>query len=166
MVFMTQSYNEECYASCENVQMPSTSGPVMDIMCGADNSVTCTADKWFTYMGSILNGYSPFNIFYTYTNSSEETVVDGDKVYIPLDPTIVPCDQPVPDTVIKRYIRGDCNNNPNKNIGGSSYNGYGDSNSNSNNIHYSYNNSCCEQLGIFLKNASYSRRMLPFFKKS
>ena len=101
MVFMTQSYNEECYASCENVQMPSTSGPVMDIMCGADNSVTCTADKWFTYMGSILNGYSPFNIFYTYTNSSEETVVDGDKVYIPLDPTIVPCDQPVPDTVIK-----------------------------------------------------------------
>ncbi len=76
----------------------------MDIMCGADNSYTCDAEKWFTYMGSISNGYSPFNIFYIYTNESDGNMYEDPSTgieYIANDPSIVPCDQPVPDTVSK-----------------------------------------------------------------
>ena len=39
-------------------------------------------------MGSIDNAYSPFNIFYEFTN---ETIVEGDKTFTPHNPTIVPC---------------------------------------------------------------------------
>ncbi len=74
-------------------------GPVMDIMCGADNSITCNSEKWFSYMGSISNGYSPFNIFYIYTNDTGEYVDPWDgTAYLPNDPSIVPCDEPVPNT--------------------------------------------------------------------
>jgi len=60
----------------------------MNVMCGSDNFITCTPEKWFRFMGSITNGYSPFNLLYKYD-------VEGTP-YILHDPTIVPCSDPVP----------------------------------------------------------------------
>ena len=63
---VSEEYNDLTYESCKNVQFPSTSDTVMGLLCGPHGSKGCTAKRWFDYMGSITNGYSPFQINYDY----------------------------------------------------------------------------------------------------
>jgi len=64
--FVSEEFNEQTYQSCKNVQYPETSDTVMGLLCGAHGSGSCTAKRWFDYMGSTDNGYSPFQISYEY----------------------------------------------------------------------------------------------------
>ena len=80
--FVSEEFNERTYESCKNVQFPAQSDTVMGLLCGAYGSKKCTAKRsdsggkehfeilfsfrWFDYMGSISNGYSPFQISYEY----------------------------------------------------------------------------------------------------
>ena len=63
---VSEEFNRRTYESCKNVQFPSTSDTVMGLLCGPHGSKDCTAKRWFDYMGSITNGYSPFQINYDY----------------------------------------------------------------------------------------------------
>jgi len=63
-VFIKRSYIEGTYESCKNVLMASTNRPAMDVLCGPHGSHRCSADKWYTYMGSTENGFSPYSIVY------------------------------------------------------------------------------------------------------
>jgi len=67
--FVSEEFNERTYESCKNVQFPAQSDTVMGLLCGAYGSKKCTAKRWFDYMGSISNGYSPFQISYEYGSS-------------------------------------------------------------------------------------------------
>lgn len=63
----------------------------MDIMCGEYPASRCSANKWFTYMGSADNVYVPFQITYIQHDNSS-SIIDG---YRPLDPPTVPCSSPL-----------------------------------------------------------------------
>ena len=68
--FVSEEFNEATYQSCKNVQFPAQSDTVMGLLCGPWGSKKCTAKRWFDYMGSITNGFSPFQISYEYGGAS------------------------------------------------------------------------------------------------
>lgn len=77
--FITRKYVRSTYDNCKNVLMSTTNGPSMDILCGPWGSYRCSAERWFDYMGSISNGYSPFDIKYRYTQSEDEASKNSNK---------------------------------------------------------------------------------------
>ena len=87
--FVSEEFNEATYQSCKNVQFPSASDTVMSLLCGRWGSKKCTAKRWFDFMGSITNGYSPFQISYEYGGSGGDSP-SGHSYH---SPSTVPCHQ-------------------------------------------------------------------------
>ena len=79
-------FNEKTYDSCKNVQFPALSDTIMALMCGPWGSKNCDAQKWFNYMGSLNNGYSPFQITYAFSNKPAD-----DNGYENHNPLVLPC---------------------------------------------------------------------------
>ena len=63
-VYLGAKYAQETFDSCKDVVNPATSGPALSILCGPWGTQLCTPERWFNYMGSTSNGYSPFDIYY------------------------------------------------------------------------------------------------------
>ena len=70
--FVHEDFAEETFRSCKDVLNPATSGSVMNLLCGPWGLHLCTARRWFDYMGSTSNGYSPFTIAYNYSREVSE----------------------------------------------------------------------------------------------
>ena len=88
--FISEEFNEATYSSCKNVQYPETFDTVMGLLCGSHGSKACTAKRWFDYMGSTDNGYSPFQISYEYG-----TGMSADN-HVFHAPTTLACSQSAP----------------------------------------------------------------------
>lgn len=91
-VFVHEEFNTETFDSCKNVQYPEISDTVMGLLCGQWGSRDCTAKRWFDYMGSIENGYSPFQISYNYSSNSK-----ADSGHFYHNPIVVECSNPPPN---------------------------------------------------------------------
>lgn len=53
--FVTRDFAEKTFDSCKSVRNGNDS--VMDLLCGGEwGSKQCTAERWYTYMGSTSNG--------------------------------------------------------------------------------------------------------------
>ncbi|XP_049876283.1 NPC intracellular cholesterol transporter 1 isoform X1 [Pectinophora gossypiella] len=82
---LSSTYMGAVYNSCSQVQVPSTNGLALDVMCGDAGSQYCTPQKWFTYMGDAAgNPYVPFQINYL----GGDAPVDG---FTPYNPETRPC---------------------------------------------------------------------------
>ncbi|CAG7836043.1 unnamed protein product [Allacma fusca] len=92
-IITAEDYVNGTYESCKNVIMSSTNGPAMDFLCGEWGAYACTAKKWFDYLGSTDNGFSPFDIFFKYVNSSNAKDYED---YQPFNLTTVPCSEFAP----------------------------------------------------------------------
>ena len=57
----------------------------MNFLCGPWGGKKCSAQRWFDYMGSIKNGFSPFNVIFKFSKAKTED-------YTPLKPALIPCD--------------------------------------------------------------------------
>ena len=114
-------YAQKVYQSCVNVVNPSTSGSVMDLLCGPWGGALCSPKRFsnhcnitllyykqcqlsfrlLDYLGSLSNGYAPFQINYFLHNidnqedpevrSLTKTGNETGKVIVPHNPTVVPC---------------------------------------------------------------------------
>lgn len=62
--FWNYTFAEEIHDSCRNVIYPQTNGKSMDLMCGSYSGDECTVQRWFEYIGSTSNGFSPLEIKY------------------------------------------------------------------------------------------------------
>ena len=82
---VTENYAAQVYQSCADVVNPSTSGSVMDLLCGPWGGALCSPQRLLDYLGSISNGYAPFQINYLLY---KEPIDGGLK---PHDPPVVPC---------------------------------------------------------------------------
>jgi hypothetical protein len=89
--FVHEEFNSLAYESCKNVQYPEVSDTVMSLLCGPWGSRECTPKRWFDYMGSITNGYSPFQISFNFSSTSKSD--DGFTYHNPLT---VQCNMPPP----------------------------------------------------------------------
>lgn len=68
---ISTEYTTSTYESCRSVIMSSTNGPAMDFLCGPWGAYRCTPARWYDYMGSTTNGFSPFDIKYIYVGDNE-----------------------------------------------------------------------------------------------
>ena len=74
--FVTEEFNTKTYESCVNVQFPGL-GTIMDMLCGGWGSALCSPQRWWSYLGSVDNGYSPFQIDYAYGPDNVTHSEDG-----------------------------------------------------------------------------------------
>ena len=90
LYYVNKQFNEETYDSCKNVQFPGISDTIMMLLCGPWGSKNCDSVKWWNYMGTVENGYSPFGVSYEYGKfgSSEDN-------YTYHNPPIATCNEPL-----------------------------------------------------------------------
>ena len=91
--FVAEEFNTATYDSCKNVQFTGTGDTVMMLLCGSWGSQYCSAKRWWDYLGSVDNGYSPFAINYEYGAENTTESEDG-HVYHNTD--ILTCDEVAP----------------------------------------------------------------------
>jgi len=89
--FVAEEFNTKTFDSCVNVQFPALSDTIMGMMCGPWGSAYCTAKRFWDFLGSVENGYSPFPIWYEY--GTEETSEDG---HIYHNPDVLTCNTTAP----------------------------------------------------------------------
>ena len=77
---VAEDFATETFDSCVNVQWPAMSDTIMVMFCGMWGSTDCTPHRWWDYLGSVDNGYSPFQINYEY-GLMNETTWDGEYEY-------------------------------------------------------------------------------------
>ncbi|XP_075980245.1 Niemann-Pick type C-1a isoform X2 [Anticarsia gemmatalis] len=83
--YLTSRYKEATFNSCSRVQVPSTNKLALDLMCGNYDASSCTAERWFKYMGEAEgNAFVPFQV-----NYYNET--DPDSGMTLYDPPTRPC---------------------------------------------------------------------------
>lgn len=70
-LYMDENYINEVFASCVGVVMPASGGIAMDAACGPYDSKSCSAKRWYAFMGDeIENDYVPFGINYKFDNEA------------------------------------------------------------------------------------------------
>ncbi|XP_070495795.1 NPC intracellular cholesterol transporter 1 isoform X3 [Chironomus tepperi] len=89
-IYIEDEYFNGAYDSCKHVIYPSTGQLALDLMCGEWGASKCSPAKWFGSMGDASNPFVPFQINYLPQNSSNR----NDEIK-PLNPKVVPCNQPV-----------------------------------------------------------------------
>lgn len=90
--FVAEEFASRTFDSCKNVQFPPVSDTIMFMLCGSWGSRFCTPRRWWDFLGSVDNGYSPFAISYDYgvkANTSE----DGHYYH---NPDVLSCDEIAP----------------------------------------------------------------------
>ena len=75
--FVKDEFATKTFDSCKNVQFPALSGTVMDMLCGPWGSSLCNPRRWWDFLGSDDNGYSPFQISYSYGEDGVDVSEDG-----------------------------------------------------------------------------------------
>lgn len=90
--FVHEDYNTQTFDSCKSVLNPATGVPALKMLCGPWGTTLCTPERWFQYMGSIKNGFSPFNILYRFGTDDSEIADEGFSYF---NPQVTSCDQGV-----------------------------------------------------------------------
>ena len=86
----------DVYESCKNVQFPAVEDTIMYFLCGRWGSQDCNPFRWFDFMGSVDNGYAPFQISYEYSNNLASE--DGHLYH---NPEVVPCNEVAPGQIYR-----------------------------------------------------------------
>ena len=86
--YATNMYADGLYNSCKDVQMPSTNGKALSVMCGRKEG--CTPLIWLSYMGNINNGHAPFPVMY---NLTDQPFNLGNRTINPLNVSNLGCNE-------------------------------------------------------------------------
>ena len=89
--FAHTDFVADVYESCKNVQFPAVADTIMFMLCGEWGSQHCNPFRWFDFLGSVDNGYAPFQINYDYSN--DVVSEDGHHYH---NPEVVPCNEAAP----------------------------------------------------------------------
>ncbi|XP_031627932.1 NPC intracellular cholesterol transporter 1 homolog 1b [Contarinia nasturtii] len=90
--YMSEEYIEGVFNSCKGIVMPSTGQYVLDMgTCGLYDSKTCTAKRWYEFMGDAENNpFVPFQLNYKFDNAERAFRTDTKKCNEAYDSS-VPC---------------------------------------------------------------------------
>lgn len=86
--YTTNAYANGLFKSCKDVQMPSTNGKALSVMCGRKEG--CTPLIWLSYMGNTDNGHAPFPIKYNLTDVPFKL---GNLTVYPLNVSNIGCNE-------------------------------------------------------------------------
>ncbi|XP_076020863.1 NPC1-like intracellular cholesterol transporter 1 [Genypterus blacodes] len=76
--YLSSTFAEGAFQSCENVRIPSTGGFAIATMCGRYGAKLCTAQRWYDFQGDSSNGLAPLDIdFYLIPQGDTEGLPAG-----------------------------------------------------------------------------------------
>ncbi|ESN97392.1 hypothetical protein HELRODRAFT_102116 [Helobdella robusta] len=84
--YISSNFTNSTFASCKDVQSPSSGQKAMSLMCGSAGE-SCTPKVWLDFLG--MKGVSPFQINFKIT--VEDEVVENNKTYHPMNAQTTPC---------------------------------------------------------------------------
>lgn len=61
-VFLSSTFAESSFRSCQNVRIPATGGFAISTMCGRYGAKLCTPQYWYDFQGDSSNGLAPLDI--------------------------------------------------------------------------------------------------------
>ena len=68
-VYFDQTFADDMYTSCKDVQFPGSNQKAMDLLCGT-NVENCSPQVFLNYLGSKSNGQSPVQLNFILVNDS------------------------------------------------------------------------------------------------
>ncbi|KAK0137535.1 NPC1-like intracellular cholesterol transporter 1 [Merluccius polli] len=74
--YLSTTFAEGSFQSCQNVRMPATGGFAIASMCGRYGAKLCTAQRWYDFQGDSSNGLAPLDIDF-------KLIQPGDTVGVP-----------------------------------------------------------------------------------
>ncbi|XP_064651766.1 NPC intracellular cholesterol transporter 1-like isoform X2 [Lineus longissimus] len=86
---MTWDYALGFFNSCKDVQMPSSNGKSLQLVCGNKNIKDCNVTDVFKFIGTKGNVGVPFGINYNVTDMP--ILVENSTALVPMNKTITPC---------------------------------------------------------------------------
>ncbi|CAJ1067984.1 NPC1-like intracellular cholesterol transporter 1 [Xyrichtys novacula] len=60
--YLSNSFAEAAFKSCQNVRIPATGGFAIATMCGRYGAKLCNAQRWYDFQGDSSNGLAPLDI--------------------------------------------------------------------------------------------------------
>ncbi|XP_065103484.1 NPC1-like intracellular cholesterol transporter 1 isoform X2 [Paramisgurnus dabryanus] len=60
--YVSTSFSDAAFRSCQNVRIPATGGYAIATMCGRYGSTLCTPQRWYDFQGDSSNGLAPLDI--------------------------------------------------------------------------------------------------------
>ncbi|XP_061674574.1 NPC1-like intracellular cholesterol transporter 1 [Syngnathoides biaculeatus] len=69
--FLTTSFAETSFQSCQNVRIPATGGFAIATMCGRYGAKLCNPQRWYDFQGDSSNGLAPLDIDFRLINEGE-----------------------------------------------------------------------------------------------
>ncbi|CAB4064774.1 NPC1 [Lepeophtheirus salmonis] len=80
--YVADEFVQRVYDSCKNVVTPSVSGTALKLMCGKWGDKLCSPYRWFRYLGSLSNGFTPFQIDYVFSGETRHhPIPEGIQFY-------------------------------------------------------------------------------------
>ncbi|XP_074525822.1 NPC1-like intracellular cholesterol transporter 1 [Halichoeres trimaculatus] len=74
--YLSNTFAEDAFKSCQNVRIPATGGFAIATMCGRYGSKLCTPQRWYDFQGDSSNGLAPLDIDFN-------LVKEGDTAGLP-----------------------------------------------------------------------------------
>ncbi|TKS79031.1 Niemann-Pick C1-like protein 1 [Collichthys lucidus] len=79
--FLTTTFADASFRSCQNVRIPATGGFAIGTMCGRYGAKLCTPQYWYDFQGDSSNGLAPMDIKF-------KLIKEGDTEGLP--PGVIP----------------------------------------------------------------------------
>ncbi|GAA6085286.1 NPC1-like intracellular cholesterol transporter 1 [Tachysurus ichikawai] len=73
--YISTSFSDASFRSCQNVRIPATGGFAIATMCGRYGHKLCTPQRWLDFQGDTSNGLAPLDIDFRLISSGETSQV-------------------------------------------------------------------------------------------
>ncbi|XP_061905585.1 NPC1-like intracellular cholesterol transporter 1 isoform X2 [Entelurus aequoreus] len=92
--YLSTSFADAAFQSCQNVRIPATGGFAIGTMCGRYGAKLCTPQRWYDFQGDTSNGLAPLDIDFQLIKPGEtEGVPEG---VVPYSGRALSCNQLTP----------------------------------------------------------------------
>nr|XP_061804451.1 NPC1-like intracellular cholesterol transporter 1 [Nerophis lumbriciformis] len=92
--YLSTSFSDASFYSCQNVRIPATGGFAIGTMCGRYGAKLCTPQRWYDFQGDSSNGLAPLDIDFRLIKPGEtEGIPEG---VIPYSGRALNCNETTP----------------------------------------------------------------------
>lgn len=90
-VFLSTTFADAAFHSCENVRIPATGGFAIGTMCGRYGAKLCTPQYWYDFQGDSSNGLAPLDIDFNLLEPGHNVPLP--EGVIPYTGTVLKCNE-------------------------------------------------------------------------
>lgn len=92
--YLSTTFAEDSFRSCQNVRIPATGGFAIATMCGRYGATLCTPQNWYDFQGDSSNGLAPLDIDFNLIKEGDTTGLP--EGVIPYNGAALRCNETTP----------------------------------------------------------------------